>query len=110
MALNAEDQATFAAHSGLESLCEQFEQNVLSATDHWTLPVSDVAQLNGLPRDAPRKRNQPQLQRKRWGIADVASPMLFGGDALSVTWPFDANYRLHCRASAKDGFDNACDH
>lgn len=51
--LSVEKRATFKALSArLSTLESSFEQNVLESTDAWSLHVTDVNELKGLPMDA----------------------------------------------------------
>jgi len=51
VALNEQDKARFKKiNETLVQTCQQFEQNILDATQSWTLHISDEADLAGLPQ------------------------------------------------------------
>ena len=53
ISLSIEDQAVFKAHkSRLSALSSQFANNLMDATDAWSLTITDKQRLDGLPEEA----------------------------------------------------------
>ena len=66
--LPAEQQARFQAiQQELSQLNAKFSENVLDATQAWTKPISDEAQLAGLPESARALARQAAQQRELSG-------------------------------------------
>ena len=56
-----------AIQSELSTLSNRFDQNLLDATDHWILHITDEKELSGLPDTAKDLARDQALQRKLQG-------------------------------------------
>lgn len=62
--LQGEARARYAANSDRQSqVSQKFSENVLDATDRWSLVIEDAARLDGVPEDTLASIKDPSAQR-----------------------------------------------
>ncbi|MHB1565785.1 MAG: M3 family metallopeptidase [Acidiferrobacter sp.] len=95
----------------LSALTSRFEQNVLDATDAFTLPVTDSASLSGIPESVRTLARQTAEQAGRDGFlftlqAPSYVPVMTYADDRTLRRRLYEAYVTRASESGGDGFDN----